>query len=154
MFQIGQTTIGRRWKNDQSINWLKVEGEEDGAGDHPWVEAALRAGKVFSAVTHSSSAFHNNQQEKIYLLQAFHLSWEQHLFVIKCHWRGICSQYAVVPTLLEKSARNSNAKFCQIENRRRGAYRARRQLMCAEWHFLKEDKKWRSLTGKLPLPSN
>ena len=37
-------------------------------GDHPWVVvAAPGAAKVFSAVTHSSSAFHNNQiqQEKI-----------------------------------------------------------------------------------------
>ena len=71
----------------------------------------------------------------------------------QCHWRGFCSQYADVPTLLEKSARN-NAKFCQIESRRRGAYRARRQLICPEWHFLKKGKKQRSLTGILPLPSN
>ena len=59
--------LGGDGKRNVSINCLKVE-REDGVGDHPWVEAALRAGKVFSAVTHSSSAFHNNriQQEKVW----------------------------------------------------------------------------------------
>ena len=74
-------------------------------------------------------------------------------FLHQCHWRGICSQYADVPTLLEKSARN-NAKFCQIESRRRRANRTRWQLKCPEWHFLKKGKKQRSLTGKVPQPSN
>ena len=108
-------------------------------GDHPWVVVAPPgAAKVFSAVTHSSSAFHNNQiqQEKISFADIPSVLREQ----LQCHWRGICSQYADVPTLLEKSARN-NAKFCQIESRRRGAYRARRQLVCPEWHFLKEGKR-------------
>ena len=139
MFQIGQTTIGRRWKNNQSVNCLKVEREEDGVGDHPWVVAAPGAGKVFSAVTHSSSAFHNNQQEKNIFCK-YSICPEKTFSLYQCHWRGICSQYADVPTLLEKSARN-NAKFCQIESRKRGAYRARRQLVCPEWHFLKEGKK-------------
>ena len=112
-------------------------------GDHPWVVVAPPgAAKVFSAVTHSSSAFHNNQiqQEKTSFANISSVLREQ----LQCHWRGICSQYADVPTLLEKSARN-NAKFCQIESRKRGAYRARRQLMCPGWHFLKEGKSGRVL---------
>ena len=122
-------------------------------GDHPWVVVAPPgAAKVFSAVTHSSSAFHNNQQEKNIFCK-YSICPEKTFSLYQCHWRGICSQYADVPTLLEKSARN-NAKFCQIESRRRGAYRARRQLVCPEWHFLKEGKKQKSLTGILPLPSN
>ena len=84
-----------------------------------------------------------------YLLQISVLTTAS--FLHQCHWRGICSQYADVPTLLEKSARN-NAKFCQIESKRRGAYRARRQLICPEWHSLKNGK--RSLTGIVPRPSN
>ena len=36
MFQVGQTTIERRWKNNQSIDCLKVEREEeDGVGRRP-----------------------------------------------------------------------------------------------------------------------
>ena len=125
-------------------------------GDHPWVVVAPPgAAKVFSAVTHSSSAFHNNQiqQEKISFANIPSVL-RTASFLHQCHWRGICSQYADVPTLLEKSARN-NAKFCQIESRRRrGRYRARWQLICPEWHFLKKGKKQRSLTGKVPQPSN
>ena len=139
-----------------SVNRLKLEREEeeDGVGDHPWVVvvAPPGAGKVFSAVSHSSSAFHNNQiqQEKISFANIPSVLTTAS-FLHQCHWRGICSQYADVPTLLEKSARN-NAKFCQIESKRRGAYRARRQLICPEWYFLKNGKG--SLTGIVPLPGN
>ena len=81
--------LGGDGKRNVSINCLKVE-REDGVGDHPWVEAALRAGKVFSAVTHSSSAFHNNQiqQEKIKFGKSF-ISLE--LFVALMSLGDICS---------------------------------------------------------------
>ena len=56
-------------------------------------------------------------------------------------------------TLLERSG-GKNGKFCQqTKRRRREAYRARRQLICPEWHFLKKDKRqeecnWHSASTK------
>ena len=56
-------------------------------------------------------------------------------------------------TLLERSG-GKNGKFCQqTKRRRREAYRARRQLICTEWHFLKKDKRqeecnWHSASTK------